>query len=554
MNDKITANGSPDFIAQLTALRAHYLAQLPSKMDELEHNLAHLIQRPDDVEVLTVFHRQAHSLTGSGATYGFTRLSQCARELEHYLKSCLQPKRLLEAADQAALRALLDSVKLSTVGTQPEPLQILASSQRALGADEETNRIIYVLDDDPLTLTFLSTQLANFGYEINVFFEPDALHEKITDQKPAAILLGVMLDQATTGSHIAARLSAEIKATVPIVFVADQMDFSTHLACVRAGGAAYFVKPLDIYTLAETLDQLTHRVKPPPFQILIIEDTQSVAQLYAKTLESVGMITRIVTDPAHAMAALADFNTDLILMDMYMPNVRGDELAKVIRQQAAYMSIPIVFLSAEADLTKQMAAIGFGGDDFLTKPISLPHLVSSVMARVSRARALRGLMQRDSLTGLLNHTNSKEYLAMELSRAQRQGQPMSFAMIDIDHFKKVNDTYGHPVGDRVIKSLSRLLQQRLRKTDSIGRYGGEEFAVIMPNTDVETAHQVLDELRESFSRVQHQFTNSTFTCTFSCGVAEASPDIEASHLTELADRALYQAKHSGRNCVTKATT
>jgi diguanylate cyclase (GGDEF)-like protein len=238
-------------------------------------------------------------------------------------------------------------------------------------------------------------------------------------------------------------------------------------------------------------------------------------------------------------------------MDVYMPGCTGIELAAVIRQQSAYLGIPIVYLSAETNLRKQLLALRLG-DDFLTKPIRPEYLISAVMSRVQRFRALRSLMLRDSLTGLLNHTAFEEYIGREIARVRRQGTPLAVALIDLDHFKTVNDTYGHPTGDRVLKSVARVLQQRLRRTDVIGRYGGEEFAVLFPNTIGRQAQRVVDEVRTTFAQVRHQSDSKEFHVTFSGGVATCPPYNEAARLTEAADQALYAAKEAGRNCVVLA--
>ena len=154
------------------------------------------------------------------------------------------------------------------------------------------------------------------------------------------------------------------------------------------------------------------------------------------------------------------------------------ELARVIRQQDKFHSVPIIYLSAEDDINKQLHAMSLGGDDFLTKPINPKHLTSTIHNRGRRARSLLALMIRDSLTGLYNHTHTLYLLETEIAKASQNGTKLTFAMLDIDFFKKINDSYGHPIGDRVLKSLSLFLKQRLRKTDHIGRYGGEEFAIV----------------------------------------------------------------------------
>ena len=321
---------------------------------------------------------------------------------------------------------------------------------------------------------------------------------------------------------------------------------------MRAGGNAYFTKPVDISSLIDKLDTLTGHEVPEPYRILIVDDNLTLAAHSELILQQAGISTAVVTDPMQIMQPLVDFRPDLILMDMYMPECDGRELASIIRQQETYVSIPIVFLSSETNIDAQLAAMRLGGDDFLTKPIEPEHLIASVTSRVMRARILRTLMVRDSLTGLLNHTATEAQLNIEVARTKRHSTPLAFAMIDIDRFKSVNDTYGHPTGDRVLKSLSRLLQQRLRKTDIIGRYGGEEFAVVLPDTDDSTAAKVLNEIREGFAQVRHQNGEDGFFVTFSCGVASFPQYEDATRLNDAADKALYVAKSGGRNRVVLA--
>jgi len=158
-------------------------------------------------------------------------------------------------------------------------------------------------------------------------------------------------------------------------------------------------------------------------------------------------------------------------------------------------------------------------------------------------------MIRDSLTGLLNHTAIKDQLDGEVARAKRQNKPLSFAMIDIDNFKRVNDNYGHPAGDRVIKSLARLLKQRLSANDLVGRYGGEEFAVILVDTEGAAALKVLDTIRNDFSQLRLVADEKEFSASFSCGIAEVTKFPDANGLCDAADKALYKAKHAGRNRV-----
>lgn len=226
----------------------------------------------------------------------------------------------------------------------------------------------------------------------------------------------------------------------------------------------------------------------------------------------------------------------------------------MIRQQESFVGIPIVYLSVERDLERQLAAIKRGGDGFLTKPIQPEHLVTEVAIRVERTRKIRYFMERDSLTGLLNHSQLMKKLSDDINRARRLGNPLCFAMIDLDHFKAVNDNYGHLTGDRVLKAVAKLLQERLRKTDTIGRYGGEEFGVILFNTDLENGTRLMNQIRDDFSRIRHRESKRDFFVTFSCGITVFRQGRDMTSLCEEADRALYAAKNRGRNRVESAVS
>jgi diguanylate cyclase (GGDEF)-like protein len=178
--------------------------------------------------------------------------------------------------------------------------------------------------------------------------------------------------------------------------------------------------------------------------------------------------------------------------------------------------------------------------------------VAAVTIRARRARTLRWLMVRDSLTGLYNHAVIMDRLGSSFSLAQRQQRALTIAMVDLDHFKRVNDQYGHAAGDRVLVVFSRLLHQRLRNSDVVGRYGGEEFLVILPDTDIHQARQVIEQVRVAFAAIRHQMESAHFSVTLSAGLADSPRFATASALLEAADAAIYRAKHQGRNRVVEA--
>jgi diguanylate cyclase (GGDEF)-like protein len=392
-------------------------------------------------------------------------------------------------------------------------------------------------------------QVKYFGYQCISCDSLDELFQVTKQEGPfSAILLDIDYCLQDVPESI-----KPIAEKIPLIFIAANNDVTSRLFAVQAGGQAYLVCPLEFTSLIEKIDQLATPVSESiPYRILIIEDSTTQANIIRKHLEEAHMTTEVLEDPLKISDVLIEFQPDLILLDLYMPQCSGMDLARVIRQQDLFMSIPIVYLSVEEDANKQLNAIKDGGDDFLTKPLTPQYLTTSVKTRAKRYRSLRAGMIQDSLTGLLNHTRILEQLDLEMARAHRNNAPLSFAMIDIDHFKNVNDSHGHPVGDRVIKGLARLLKQRLRKTDIVGRYGGEEFALILPQSQSSAVVKKLDEIRRGFSKLLHRSADPTieFSATFSIGLAQLNKDIRTvDQLVQAADQALYLAKEEGRNCI-----
>ncbi|MEK6662741.1 MAG: diguanylate cyclase [Pseudomonadota bacterium] len=534
-------------LEQLAALRTRYGAELPAK-------IAHIRARFDalrslwDAEGLRTLHRLTHSLTGSGATFGYAAVSQAARKMEQSLKTCIDSGNQAAPEDWPAWERQLVELEGASRTAAPASTPVPAPMLRPAVLTEQ--RLLFVVDDDTDLAREQRLQYELHGYTVREFHGFDGLEQAIRTQSPLAIIMDIMFPEGDlAGIHHIARLRAALGALPPVIFASQREDIQARLESVRAGAAAYFIKPLDLAAVLETIDRLTAPRDPAPFRILILDDDESLAYHNALLLQRAGMETRVLTDPAGILDVMGDFQPELVLMDLYLPGCTGIELAAVIRQDAAYVGTPIIFLSVETDIAKHLEAMRAGGDDFLLKPIEAAHLLASVEARVRRARTITSVMIRDSLTGLLNHTAIEEQLVRELSLQQRHASVLSYAMIDLDHFKQVNDRYGHAMGDRVLRTLSRLLRQRLRQTDLIGRYGGEEFVVVLPGTDAPTAARMLNELRQAFSAIRFSAGGKEFSATFSAGIASAPPHVDAITIQNKADQALYRAKKAGRNQV-----
>lgn len=530
---------------QLEALRQTYASQLSAKLRLIEETCEKLFKERDDKDALKKLHYLAHSLAGSGATFGFSSLSRTGSALENFVSDIIENKLTITGEHTAGINNLLDELRKASDKSE----KIIYSKQgKDTFPEKADSRPIFIVDDDADIAQAIASQLISFGYTVQTFTDIAGLEKAMPHTEPAAIIMDIIFPEGEfAGTDIISQIRLHHKTRVPVIFVSVHDDMEARLRAVRADSDGYFVKPVDIYDLIDILAILTNPKDTEPYRILIVEDEPELAKFYSLILEQAGIITSIVTEPLTVMQNMLKFNPDLILMDIYMPDCSGMELARIIRQIPEYLSVPIVFLSIERNLEKKLTAMGYGGDDFLTKPIQPVHLISAVTTRVERARALKNLMIRDSMTGLLNHSNILENLEREVSLAKRQTGKLAFAMLDIDNFKDVNDAYGHLTGDLVLKSLARLLQDRLRKTDLIGRYGGEEFAVILLDTDGACAGKILGELKDSLSQIRYQSGGAEFSITFSCGLAAFPAYEDPEKLILAADKALYKAKHAGRD-------
>lgn len=529
--------------AKFQQLLILYVQHLPNKIKEIEMVWEDLISREDSAK-LKDLHRLIHSLCGSSGTYGYQALSHIARELESFLKAMIDRSMVLTEEKQQQITQLLQQIvsaakectpATSTMGLAHTPITALA-------------KIIYIVDTDEYFIGQLNDHLVDAGYVLKRYNEFSKLQQALQEQQPVAMIVDIE-ELSSENIQQLANIRTHHGALIPLLCTAKTGDLLKRLQAVHAGSFAFFQKPIEMFHLLRVLEDISATAGQEFFRILIVDDSISVAEYYALVLQQAGMETEILIHPLELLTALQSFRPDLLLMDIYMPECSGLELASVLRQHPLYTGLPIIFLSVEGDRFKQLSAISVGGDDFLMKPVLPQHLIATVRSRAKRASIITSLMTRDSLTELYNHTTILAHLDLELIRAKREGIQMSFVILDIDFFKFVNDRHGHPVGDEVLKRLAELLLSQLRKTDIVGRYGGEEFAIIMPDTDKDTSFALMNLLREEFSAIEFESKIEKFHITFSAGIASYPAISEAASLVVTADQALYKAKYMGRNRV-----
>lgn len=533
---------------QLASLRDEFSANLVQRVDQMITDLNSLKSQADPFSSLDEIFRQFHNLSGSAGTFGFNRLSEQSRQLELILKEFINNHTLPDAKTIDYLNSEIQELhRLISQGADDEPCSI--TQPEPLPSPRKTEREVYVVEDEPVQGNKLCLQLNHYGFKTRLFSSITEASLALQHEMPDALVLDIALeDGRLADANLVNSIQHLQKEPVPSIFISSHKDWASRLAAVRAGGTAFFNKPVDVSMLVDHLDRITQRLEREPCRVLVVDDALELAQHYTLVLRQAGMHAEVLTEPSDILKKLENFNPELILLDFHFPGISGMEIAQVLRQHQTHFSIPIVFLSTETDRDIQLKTLQ-QGDDFLEKPIHDAQLVGTVESRIERARTLSQLMYHDGLTGLLNQITLKQRLESELARSQRQDKPLSYIMLDLDHFKRFNDRYGHSAGDRVLKSLAQLLREQLRKSDQIGRYGGEEFGIIMPDTQAITACEIIEDLHKRFAQLTHQDDGREFTCSFSAGIACASAFDQEKNLIKAADEALYQAKEMGRNMV-----
>lgn len=539
---------------KLEVLRCAYAAGLHGKLTELNAMVDSFVaagtQEAANV-LLEDLGAKAHQLAGSAGTFGFSNLGATAKKLELFCQALAVNKARPSKNDYQQIVDLMTLLQQShEQGQDLDYVDPTPVSKTTRSKDQDLTGVqnILLVEDDLEQSGHLTVGIGAFGYAIKVIKKIEEIRTGIETYKPAAIILDLQFKEGrTAGAEMIQGVRASSGIGCPIIVLTVHDDFEARLAAVRANAEHFLTKPVTLAKIVHLLDSLTASAEAQPERVMVIDDDPDIRDYVQNSLQAAGMIVEVVADPTTTLEVIQDFSPELLLVDLQMPECNGKELASIIRQKPEHSGIPIVYLSGEKDTDVQYDAMSVGADDFLTKPINPRYLAPAVKLRVERFRLLRDLMARDSLTGLYNHATTRQLLETELFRARRSGTAVSFAMLDIDQFKAVNDTYGHITGDAVIKVLSSILTHRLRHGDVVGRLGGEEFGAVLADTPADQAYKVMESIRIAFEEISQNVAGSEAPITLSCGIAEYPIYESGVELSEAADRALYEAKNAGRN-------
>ncbi|QSP95334.1 diguanylate cyclase [Marinobacter salinisoli] len=535
---------------KLAILRQRFKDKAQSDILQLQRSAGRFrggdIQGPDLVSVYQSLHR----LAGSAGTFGYGKLGAAARALEIELKPLIETpdsgcrvlsQEVVTPAFIERVEALLDLLMRARQGTEP----VHCAPERVDEPRLETKRVL-IVDPDPDAAETVANGVRLHGFEVAVCGSlSEAVHYDWSG------LASVVVKETLLDGH-APELNGCAGLT-PMICIGTEDSFERRYQFAARGMDGFIPEPLSIPALVDYIERLSSEwADKGTGRVMIVDDDAELLEHYALVLEQAGLEVCGVSDPTRILRVLSGFRPDLVLMDVQLGKFSGAHLARMLRYDPEWLGLPIVYLSSEENRESQVEALSEGGDDFLTKPVSDGFLINAVKVRCYRARQLDKLVSRDSLTGLLKHGVAKQEILKEHARCQRMGQSSVVAMLDLDHFKRVNDRFGHRTGDVVIKGLSNLLRNRLRKTDVIGRYGGEEFVVVLPNCAADDARAVLQSVCDQLAQIVFKGDGGEFSVTLSIGMAPLHAFASSEDAIEAADQALYQRKQAGRNGVTVA--
>lgn len=287
-------------------------------------------------------------------------------------------------------------------------------------------------------------------------------------------------------------------------------------------------------------------------KVLVVDDVKTNVKLLTEILEDEGYTVHSAYSGVGLRELVHSLHPDIILLDIMMPGIDGFEVCRQLKKDFELKDIPIIMVTARTDGKDIRQALEMGAFDYIKKPVDEVEVLARVQSALrfkQQQDALKVLAMRDGLTGVYNHSLLLELLDRELAKQERNRKGICFAMLDIDHFKKINDTYGHMAGDLILQELCRILTRELRKSDVVGRYGGEEFGIILPEITEEDAYLLCDRVRRTVEDNHFQLEDRTVRITISIGLCFKSGEEEllTGEMIKRADEALYRAKNHGRN-------
>ncbi|MBK9143628.1 MAG: response regulator [Candidatus Melainabacteria bacterium] len=553
-----------DFETMFLNMVTKYAKVLPEKLSEVARAVEAAKADPGNRGLLEEVRGLAHKIKGTGGSLGFKRVGEHMAFIEDTAVSMAEKDEderahLWSEIDRTLVDAQHDGeVEAQEVMEAVQGAEDDKDNQEDRDEKEDTGEHqpsmarIMVVDEDEEFLGFIE----DLGKESLVEIVR-AVNEKEALDKAAhfpldAALINVVAEMPEAGFKLARELrSLPGYDNLPLAFISGDAQVKDRVEAAHAGASLYLDKPFKPDSLDKAVQHLVAIRQGGRPKVLITDDDEFFANTVALVLRNEGMIVKTLNDPNKITEVMQEFPPDMLLLDVMMPGITGFDVCRSLREIPRWRDLPIIFLTGQTGVEARVEAFRCGGDDYLPKPVVNEELLTRVKVRLDRAHLLRERSDKDTITGLLLRRAFSEQLSAILAESERIKSNFTICLLDVDHFKKVNDTYGHLSGDRVLAELGSLLGRRFRVDDLRGRWGGEEFILAFRRERKEIMHKAVDRVLAEFRNMTFESDDGVqFNCSFSGGLATFPDDGESIFdLVHTADQRLYLAKKLGRNQV-----
>lgn len=533
------SSGASDLARELGELRRQFTEKLPHKLEELESAVR---DARTDAARLGDARMFAHRLRGSAGSYGHAAVGELVGVVEDLLNEALSSGSGRRFFWEEVAGAVRDA-RLA-IARAPE-------SSRSGEIAQAPSKALLVVDDDRDFLQMVRLIARKMLVDVVTAQSFDEALQRASAQPLVAAILDVHLCEED--SYLLARKIRETEGNseIAIAFASVDRRIETRVAAIEAGGTKFFEKPISEESFGEIVQQLLRLSQTQQGRVLIVDDDLDALAHYSLHLRAAGYFVEQLPSADTLVDKLDEVRPDVLLLDVNLPRVSGIDVCRALRMSERWELLPILIVTAQVDAGTRLRAFRGGASDVIAKPVLPEELLARVGVQVERTRLLRDRADKDPLSGLWLRRAFAEAFQRSLALCTREQKSLALVLLDIDEFKKVNDRYGHLVGDKVIQGLGELLRRRFRVEDLRGRWGGEEFVLVFPGQGedfaVQATRRLLAEFRElPFSGEDGQL----FVAAFTAGVATFPGDgTSLSALIRCADERLYAGKSEGRSRV-----
>ncbi len=524
----------------VSALVSQFWVQFKDKIFErltvLEQAVGELSRGTLDEELRKSAAGETHKLAGSLGMFGLIEASGFAHETEQLLSEDMTKL----AASLPRLQELAGALRMAVVRGPENPKPATTS----------TDPYFLVVDGDVELAQNLTNEAIRFGLQGGAAHSVAAARKAIVKRIPNVVLLELGgKDDLAESLNLLEELS-QLNPPVPAIVFSNRDGLVDRVEAARRGARGFLQKPLATHAVLQAVSDALETAHAHQYQVLALDDDIHFLKVLEKALAPEKVRLTTATTPASFWEMLELTSPDLVILDVEVPGINGVELCRVLRTDSRWNQIPVMFLTGHIDTETVKTVYAAGADDFVSKSLVKSELVTRMLNRLKRSEAQRKSAETDPLTGIANRKKFCEIAQKLLRLAERQQRPFTFAILDLDHFKQVNDRFGHDIGDEVLRRMGELLSVAFRTEDVVGRWGGEEFCIGMYGMSRSLGVNRLSALLDRFRSTKVRAGNDEVSASFSCGVAQFPDDgLSLDELYRAADAALYQAKAAGRSRV-----